>query len=129
LVKINAKGEEVCFYGMDGFARDMVARGWLRLSQRELDEERSQPWQPVLKHRGEKKVKPGEIMACEIEILPSSTLFAKGDTLRLVIMGRDMIGHPRISYARLVNKGALSIYAGGDYDSHLLVPAIPAKPQ
>lgn len=59
LVKINARGEEVCFYGMDGFARDVVARGWLRVSQRELAPDESMPWQPVLKHKGEQRLSPG----------------------------------------------------------------------
>lgn len=66
-------------------------------------------------------------MPCEIEILPSSTLFRKGETLRLVVMGRDMTGHPRISYTRLVNRGVHTLYAGGKYDSHLLLPVIPPR--
>jgi predicted acyl esterase len=131
--KLNANGEEVHFYGtaMSAYVKGMVARGWLRVSQRELDEEKSTPWQPVLKHQGEKRLTPGEIVSAEIEILPSSTLFHKGETLRLVVQGKDLIQGPPwgwLGYRRLANKGLHSIYAGGEYDSHLLVPVIPAKP-
>jgi hypothetical protein len=128
--KLNNKGEEVYFYGtaMSAYVKGMVARGWLRVSQRELDEEKSTPWQPYLKHRGEKKLKPGEIVPVEIEILPSSTLFRKGETLRLVVQGKDLIEGPPwgwLGYRKLANKGMHSIYAGGEYDSYLLLPVIP----
>jgi len=129
--KLDGTGREVHFIGtaMSGYVKGMVARGWLRVSQRELDEKKSTPWQPYLKHQGEKRLKPGEIVPVEIEILPSSTLFRKGETMRLVVQGRDLIEGPPpgwLGYRQLANKGAHSIYAGGEYDSHLLVPVIPA---
>ena len=83
-----------------------------------------------MKHRGEKRLKPGEIVAVEIEILPSSTLFRKGETLRLVVQGRDLIEGPPwgwLGYRRLANKGIHTIYAGGRYDSYLLVPVVPPR--
>jgi len=129
--KLDGIGKEVHFIGtaMSGYVKGMVARGWLRVSQRELDEKKSTPWQPYLKHRGEKRLKRGEIVPVEIEILPSSTLFRKGETLRLVVQGKDFIEGPPLGwlgYRQLANKGVHSIYAGGEYDSHLLVPVIPA---
>jgi predicted acyl esterase len=132
LKKLNTNGEEVHFYGtaMSAYVRGGVARGWLRVSQRELDEEKSRPWQPFLKHQGEQKLKPGEIVPVEIEILPSSTLFRKNETLRLVVQGKDLIEGPPwgwLGYRRLANRGKHSIYAGGRYDSYLLVPVIPAS--
>jgi predicted acyl esterase len=128
--KLDGNGKEVHFIGtaMSGYIKGMVARGWLRVSQRELDEGKSTPWQPYLKHQGEKRLKAGEIVPVEIEILPSSTLFSKGETLRLVIQGKDLIECPPwgwLGYRQLVNKGVHSIYAGGEYDSHLLVPVVP----
>ena len=96
------------------------------LSQREMDEENSTPWQPYLKQERELKVKAGEIVPCEIEILPSSTLFHKGETLRLVISGKyDLEGESWFGYNLLVNQGEHSVYSGGKYDSHLLVPVVP----
>ena len=130
--KFDPDGNEVYFYGtaMSAYVKGLVSRGWLRLSQRELDEKESTPWQPILKHQGEKKVKPGEIVSAEIEILPSSTIFREGETLRLVVQGKDLVeGVPvgRLGYSHLLNKGEHSIYTGGEHDSYLLVPVIPAK--
>jgi predicted acyl esterase len=67
-----AKGNEVRFRGMNGFNADMAARGQMRVSQRELDENLSTPWLPVQKFQGEKKLKPGEIVPVEIALLPSA---------------------------------------------------------
>ena len=69
---------------------------------------------------------PGEIVPLEIEILPSGTRFGPGEALRLVIQGRDVYRYPRPLIQALhddsVNRGPHVIHAGGDYDSHLLVP-------
>jgi len=123
--KVDKKGRKVDFLSMNGYSRGMAARGWLRVSQREIDHELSTPQHPVLRHRGEKKIEPGEVVDVEIEILPSSTLFREGETLRLVIQGKDIIDHPMIKYTRLINLGIHSIHTGGKCDSHLLVPVIP----
>jgi predicted acyl esterase len=125
--KLDANKNEVYFYGMNGFIRGVVARGWLRVSQRELDAPLSTPWQPVYKFSGERKIKPGEINQVEIAILPSSTIFRKGETLRLAISGKDTINYGRVKYEVLLNKGAHTIYAGGKYDSYLQIPVVPAK--
>ncbi len=65
-------------------------------------------------------------MPLEIEILPSGTRFGPGETLRLVIQGRDVYRYPRPLIQALhddsVNRGPHVIHAGGDYDSHLLIP-------
>ncbi|OGO21267.1 MAG: hypothetical protein A2144_02670 [Chloroflexi bacterium RBG_16_50_9] len=127
LEKLDAAGNTVYFNGMNAYEKGNVARGWLRVSQRTLDKKMSTPWRPFLKHQGEKKLKPDEIVAVEIEILPSSTLFRKGETLRVTIQGKDPIAHPLIKYERLVNKGAHTIYTGDKYDSYLLVPVIPPQ--
>ncbi|MBW2597039.1 MAG: CocE/NonD family hydrolase [Deltaproteobacteria bacterium] len=127
LKKLDSQGNEVCFDSWSAPSRYPVALGWLRLSQRELDEEKSTLWQPYLKHEREKKVKPGEIVPCEIEILPSSTLFRKGETLRLVISGKYHVGSTWFGYNLLVNEGTHSIYAGGEYNSYLLISEIDNK--
>ena len=125
LKKVDADGNEVHFDSWSPPSRYPVALGWLRLSQRELDEEKSTPWQPYLKHERELKVKPGEIVPCEIEILPSSTLFLKGETLRLVISGKYQAESTWFGYNLPVNAGRHSIYTGGKYDSYLLIPIVP----
>ena len=123
--KLDADGNEVYFEGgVAGFEKDMAATGWLRVSQRELNPKRSKPWKPYQDHLGEQKIRPGEIVPVEIEILPSSTLFKKGETLRLVVQGSDITSNPSIHHDMLVNKGRHHIHFGGRHDSHLLVPVI-----
>ncbi len=123
--KLNAAGREVTFYAKTGYTKGPVAMGWLRVSQRALDEERSTPWQPVLTHDEKLPVERGSIIPVEIEILPSSALFRAGETLRLVVQGRDLFEHPALAHGYPVNRGNHTIHSGGEYDSHLLVPVVP----
>jgi uncharacterized protein len=120
-----AKGNEVFFRGMNGYHADVAARGQMRVSLRELDEKLSTPWQPVQKFQAEKKLKKGEIVPVEIALLPSSTLFRKGESLSVQIQGRSSIDHPLLFTDWLINKGRHVIYTGGKYDSFLQVPVIP----
>ncbi len=125
--KLNALGEEVTFYAKTGYTLGPVAMGWLRVSERELDRERSTPWQPVLTHENPQPIYPEEIVPVEIEILPSSTLFREGESLQLIIQGADLFEHPVLVHGNSneVNLGIHAIHTGEAYDSHLLVPVIP----
>lgn len=107
-----------------------VALGWLRVSHRELDEKKSTPYQPVHKHEREIKLEPREIVPVEIEIWPSSTLFAQGEKLRVIVQGSDIYSYSDGTLTNLhatINRGEHVIYTGGKYDSHLLVPVIPSE--
>jgi predicted acyl esterase len=132
LRKLDHNGQEVFFDAWLMLGRYPVALGWLRLSHRELDRRRSTPWEPYPKRvtgPGE-KVKPGEIVSCEVPILPSGTLFRQGETLRLVIsgvFGGGEISNVPYGFNASVNRGAHSIYTGGGYDSHLLIPVLPPR--
>jgi predicted acyl esterase len=124
LKKFDLSGNEVHFEGRENDLNGIVSNGWLRVSHRELDPERSTPWQPYLKHEHELLISPGEIVPVEIEILPSSTLFAANETLRLVIKGRDVFSNAMHHHRELCNQGNHTIHTGGNYDSHLLLPII-----
>ena len=102
-----------------------IALGWLRVSQRELDEERSEPYQPVLKHTHSQKLDADEIVPVDVEIWPSSTLFKQGETIRVTVQGSDIYRRQNRNHSDTVNEGHHLIYTGGEYDSHLLVPMIP----
>jgi predicted acyl esterase len=129
LRKFNHDGNEVFFDAWLMLGRYPVAFGWLRVSHRELDKQKSTPWEPYSKHviGPGKKVKPGEVVSCEVPILPSGTLFRKNETLRLVISGiyggGEVVNVP-FGFNASVNRGTHSIYTGGKYDSYLLVPLI-----
>lgn len=79
------------------------------------------PWHTHLKSE---PVSPDEIVPLEIEILPSSTLFEKGTSLRVDILGHDADKYPVFRHQPTVNQGWHSIYSGKEHDSHLLIPVI-----
>ena len=129
LHKLDVGGNFVPFTYFAVFEDGPVALGWLRVSHREQDPERSKPWQPWLKHERELPIRPGEALPVDIEILPSSTLFRKGYRLRVVIQGHDFYEPsekgPVMNHGPLRNAGEHTLHSGGRYDSHLLVPIIP----
>src|SRR5439155_7302007 len=79
LQKLDADGEVVPFSYFNALEDGPVALGWLRVSHRELDAERSTPEQPRLLHQREQRLRPGEVVPVEIEIWPSGTLFHQGE--------------------------------------------------
>jgi predicted acyl esterase len=82
----------------------------------------------VLKHRREIKLSAGEVVPVEVELWPASVSFEAGETLRVTVIGSDLHAHEAWKHdgVRTVNRGAHVIHTGGKYDSHLLVPVIPA---
>jgi predicted acyl esterase len=127
--KFDCKGDPVNFPFFALLEDGPVALGWLRASHRELDPKRSTAQQPWLAHQRELKLQAGVPVCVEIEILPSSTRFAVGETLRLVVQGSDIYQYsrsiPMIGHMPNRNAGQHVIRTGGRYDSHLLVPVIP----
>lgn len=129
--KLGPDGEIVPFVFYALYDNGPVALGWLRASHRELDPKRSTPEQPVHLHTREIPLPPGEPTPVEIEIWPSSTLFRAGESLRVVVKGRDIYDQapPNLPFARhedTRNAGPHVIHTGGTYDSHLLIPVIPS---
>src|SRR6266487_1617230 len=124
LRKFDATGKEVFFYGYNGFANDGVAKGWLRVSHRALDPERSRPGRPWHTHRQRQPVQPDEVVPVEIEVLASSTHFEAGTRLCVEVLGHDAARYPAFSHGRSVNRGTHSIHTGGRYPSALLTPFV-----
>jgi predicted acyl esterase len=124
LRKFDAAGREVFFYGYNGFEKDGVAKGWLRVSHRAVDPQRSRSGMPWHSHLVAEPVQPNEIVPVEIEILASSTLFEEGSTLQVDVLGHDADRYPVFKHQPTVNHGWHSIHSGGTYDSHLLMPVV-----
>ncbi len=131
LEKIDTSGNLVFFPFFGNHDDGPVALGWLRASQRELDPDGSTPWQPVLKHERELKIPPGTVVPVDVEILPTSVLFRKGERLRLVVQGSDIYWYPSEwhtdGHLDTVNKGNHTLHTGGRYESFLLAPVIPDR--
>jgi predicted acyl esterase len=123
-----AGGRELPFEGSFGFGCDVVAKGWLRLAHRRVDESRGEPHRPYRPHDRAESVRPGEVVTADVEILPSATYFARGDLLRLDIQGRwfwrrsMLFGMYPIAYAP--SPKACVVLHLGDPDSYLLVPRV-----
>jgi predicted acyl esterase len=104
--------------------------GWLPLSHRALDPWRSTDLQPYRRHDREEKLRPVEPVPADIEIWPSGTRFEAGDTLRLIVQGRDIQQYPAgrvyVRHESTVHRGRRRVSSGGHYDSYLVVPVVSA---
>ncbi len=128
--KLDRDGEIVPFSFLNAQEDGPVALGWLRVSHRVLDSERSTPLRPWHPHDREEPLQPGEVVPVDIEVWPSGTRFFAGESLRLLVQGRDVYEYPpgivKMAHSKTRNAGTHIIRSGGRYDSRLLVPVIPA---
>jgi hypothetical protein len=122
-------GRFVGFEGSYGYGRDRVTTGWQRVALRALDPDLSQPWQPVAACTEPRPVAPGEVVAVDVALGPSATLFRAGEQLRLVIAGRwlcprnPLTGQFPAAYAGSP-RGRVTLHWGPRYNAHLLIPEI-----
>ena len=118
-------GSDVMETGQQG-RQVPVAKGWLRVSHRELDEKLSLPYRPYHRHQRRLYLAPGEVVEVHVEIWPTSMVFKKGHRIRLDVQPRDGIGSTNyMHYHADYNVGTNTIYSGGDKESYLLLPIIP----
>jgi hypothetical protein len=121
------KGREVGFEGSYGFDRDLVTHGMLKVSLREVDEDRSLPWAPFHPFTTRRPLHAREVVPVEIELMPSATLFEKGSQLRLDVQGRwffptnPLTGQLPARYEHGPDATVL-LHTGGTRDAVLFVP-------
>jgi len=129
LRNIGPDGKDVCEVGQHGQAVPCVTKGWLRASHRKLDPQKSLPYRPYHAHDERLWLTPGEPVECQVEVWPTSMVFAKGHRIRVDVQPRDGSGSaPYTHYHADYNAGAQNtVYSGGDKPSYLLLPVIPAK--
>ncbi|MGE5095691.1 MAG: CocE/NonD family hydrolase [Betaproteobacteria bacterium] len=122
---IDADGKDLWEKGQQG-QQVPVAKGWLRASHRQLDERLTVPYRPYHSHLEREWLEPGKPVRVEVEIWPTSMVFAKGHRIRLDVQPRDGVGSaPYTHYSADYNTGTNTVFAGGDRASHLLLPVIP----
>ena len=127
LRNIDRDGNDVLEIGQQGQPVP-VAKGWLRVSHRELDPELSRPYRPYHKHLRRQWLKPNEIVEVQVEVWPTSMVFRQGHRIQLDVQPRDGVGSQSyMHYHADYNTGTNTIYAGGARESYLLLPVIPAK--
>ncbi|MGH3520805.1 MAG: CocE/NonD family hydrolase C-terminal non-catalytic domain-containing protein [Haloechinothrix sp.] len=141
-------GDEKLFRGMPD-PNIPLTQGWLRASQRELDETRTLPYRPFLTHKTVKPLWPGEVYELDIEIHPACVVLPAGYRLGLTVQGQDfehdaepfewgktglmMRGSsnethddPLFRPANIYDNDG-TIHSGPGRESHLLIPIIPAS--
>jgi predicted acyl esterase len=66
-----------------------IAQGWLRASHRKLDKKLSTEYRPYHTHDEVQKLKPGQPVELDIEILPTCIVVPAGHRLAVSIRGKD----------------------------------------
>jgi uncharacterized protein len=128
--KRDADGAEVPLPYANVLERGPVALGWLRVSQRALDETRSQPLRPWHAHRSAQPLSAGEIVAVDVEIWPSATRFEAGEELTLRVLPHDPYpGAALWRHTRLVNAGAHVLHTGPEHPSRLVIGVLAPEPE
>ncbi len=126
---IAGDGNEITYMGQMGH-EICAAYGWLRVSHRKLDPLRSTFYRPFHSHDELQKVKSGDVVPVEVEIWPASMVFQRGHRLVLEAGSKD---DPKITPFHHTDpedrkqSGTNTIHTGGEYDSYLLLPVIPAR--
>ena len=126
-----------------------IAQGWLRVSHRKVDPERSLPYRPYYTHDEIQPLEPGTTYEVDIEIWPSCIVVPAGYRVALTIRGKDYEYEGELStfaksfhYANRgvgpfqhndpedrpadVFGGTVTLHCGPERSSHLLLPVIPA---
>jgi uncharacterized protein len=132
-------GNEVTFVGAND-PKAPVSQGWLRVSHRKTDQERSRPYKPHHPHDGRLPVLPGEIYEVDVEIWPTSIVVPAGYRLALTVAGKDFerlgeegfmkgsgifLHNDPADRPRDIFGGINTIHAGGNRSSYLLMPLVP----
>jgi predicted acyl esterase len=131
-------GNEVTFVGAND-PKAPVSQGWLRISHRKTDLERSRPYKPFHLHDGRQPVLPAEIYDVDVEIWPTSIVVPAGYRIALTVGGKDFerpgeeglmkgsgifLHNDPVDRPRDVFGGINSIHGGGNQSSYLLLPLV-----
>jgi predicted acyl esterase len=135
---------EVLFAGANE-PRAPIGQGWLRASHRAVDSSKSTKGMPYHLHTYGEPLDPGEVYELDIEIWPTCIVVPRGYRLAVSLLGRDFDHGLEASGSHLgpQQRGSgmflhderpedpfannVTIYGGGEYPSHVLLPLIPEK--
>ena len=112
----------------DGEER-LLTRGWLRASQRRLDEAASTPWLPFHEHLQREPLEPGVVYPLSIDIRPYGIELESGSRLRLRIRttdqgdpNPDILSNHAVGLVAGAQDNVVSIHHDPDHASHLILP-------
>ena len=128
LDKLDTGGDTVPFVAFAMFDDGPLGMGWLRASHRELDHALTEINRPWHTHKRKLPLRPGEVVPVDIEIVATSTLFRKGESLKMTVQGTDIFRRKGDAGVMLheasVNNGKHSLYSGGVHESYVVMPVI-----
>lgn len=125
--KIGTDGKEYKFFHQTQKPEASAGHGWLRASHREKHPEKSRPGRPYHIHQRRQWLRQIDIEEVEVEIWPSSTVWEKGDTLRIVVQGQPFFDQESPVASKIANShsfGEVRVWFGGKYDSQLYLPVV-----
>ena len=128
----DSSSKEVTFQGSN-YPDTPIAQGWLRASHRKLDVDQSLPWRPYHSHDQLEPLIPGNVYEVNVEIWPTCIVLPPGFQIALTIRGSDYVyaqpgpfqHNDPVDRPKEVFAGRVTLYTGGRYKSHVLVPIVP----
>lgn len=106
-----------------------LTKGWLKVSHRTLDQDRSTHFRPKHTHlcADHAPLTDGDVVEVEIEIVPTTGVVRKGHRIRVDVEPYTGFGHGnRHAYDAAYHDGARNtLYTGPNHPSYLQLPVIP----
>jgi predicted acyl esterase len=108
-----------------------AAIGWLRASHREVDAEKSKPYQPWHPHTREVPVPPGKVELYAIDFREMCYAFKAGSRIQLLVKAQDAPWEGASYIYRIslhlppATPMKHTVHHTPEYPSHLVVPVIP----
>ena len=106
----------------------LLTRGWLRGSQRQIDPQKSKPWEPFHPHTKREPLNPNEIYEFKIKIIPTGNLFRAGHRIgiriRCVDDEKPATTLDRVAQGHVWRQAPswITVYHDSDHPSCLLLP-------
>ncbi|GFF60052.1 predicted protein, partial [Aspergillus udagawae] len=124
-------------YGANSSEPEPLAKGFLRVSHRKTDPERSLPWRPWHTHLQDHLLPlqgPNDVVEITVEIMPAAARIRKGWSLRVDICPSEyqpnLPGYKapsmRLWYGETHDQDALdTVHVGGSRTNFLMCPVVP----
>jgi uncharacterized protein len=135
------QGEEMTFIAAPE-PKSPVTQGWLRVSQRKTDPQRSTEYLPYYPHDERAPLAADEVYEVDLEIWPMGLALERGSRLTLTIQGKDferpgatgpMRGVAWFTHDDPIDRppelfaGTNTLHTGGPHVSYLLLPVLPKE--
>ncbi|EOA87857.1 hypothetical protein ACJQWK_08141 [Exserohilum turcicum] len=99
--------------------------GIMRASHRAIHESKSMhPNWPFHPHEVEEKVKPGDVVRLDIGIWATGIEFEAGESIRVVVGGRNRCVSNFGSHRHVLNRGTHEVHIGGEFGSYISLPFV-----